>query len=198
LPLSDITTGVGVYLLLLASWSAFLYIFSRTSGLNLQTSSAEYPIAKSYVPYTAAVDADATEPADPFGLNDATKPVILTTFEALPPAYLIYAEGSDHLPKRVGLKAGRETRIGRSANYSDIVLEDARISRIHAVIQEREDGFYIRDEGSSGGTYVNHQLVNSGEKLLTHGDIINFNAVVYRFELAKYPPSELPPQNFSS
>ena len=152
------------------------------------------PTAEGYVPYAAAVDPDATEPADPFGLDDATEPAILTSFGVLPPAYLIYEEGGDHLPKRVGLEAGRETRIGRRASYSDIVMEDKRISRIHAVIQEREDGFYIRDEGSSGGTFVNKRRLGvSDNKRLAHDDTIHFNAIAYRFVLTdKLPASERP------
>jgi len=148
----------------------------------------------SYVPYAAAVDPDATEPVDPFGLDDATEPAIVSAFGVLPPAYLLYEEGGDHLPKRIALEAGRETRIGRRASYSDVVLEDKRISRIHAVIQEREDGFFIRDEGSSGGTFVNKRHLGvSDNKRLNHNDTIHFNAIAYRFALTdKLPPEEQP------
>lgn len=136
-------------------------------------------------------DLDLTEPGlsgDLFG--EATEPV--PVFDELPAAWLMRVEGSDHLPAKLPLRGGsRENRIGRKQENCDLVLDDKRVSRLHASIFEQADGYHVRDEASAGGTYVNRQKVSVGDKLLKHGDIVNFNAVAYRFEmtdLMKTPP----------
>lgn len=129
---------------------------------------------------------DFTEPARNFDVDDATEPARLPDFATVAPAYLVYQEGGDHLPKKLPIDAGREIRIGRKREYSDLVLDDKRVSRLHAVISEKSDGFYIRDEGSAGGTLVNRRQlgINATGRLLKHGDIVNFNTIAYRFEMA--------------
>jgi hypothetical protein len=123
------------------------------------------------VPAVTAFDVD----------DDATEPVRLLKFAAS--AYLIYEEGGAHLPKEFALEDGREIRIGRRSNLCDIVIDDKRISRQHATIEGKTDGFYIRDDGSAGGTYVNRRRLGvSDNRKLKHGDIINFNEVAYRFK----------------
>jgi len=95
--------------------------------------------------------------------------------------------GGEHLPTEFVLLQGRTYRIGRRPAYCDLVIEDKRVSRIHASITSKSTGeWYIKDEGSSGGTYVNRRKlrINRDEKLET-GDIINFNAVAYVFEEAE-------------
>ena len=43
---------------------------------------------------------------------------------------------------------------------SHLRIEDAQVSRIHAVIEPaRDDGFHIIDLGSSSGTFVNGEKV---------------------------------------
>lgn len=53
-----------------------------------------------------------------------------------------------------------ENSIGRSKG-SDIVIADPTVSRDHAVLLRRKEGWFINDVGSKAGTYVNDQ------KLLT-------------------------------
>ena len=63
--------------------------------------------------------------------------------------------------------AGERTTIGRSPN-SDVFLDDVTVSRNHAVVVRRRDGFYIDDLGSLNGTYVNRRRIESHR--LSHGD----------------------------
>jgi hypothetical protein len=116
--------------------------------------------------------------------EDATEAQPIVQFEA--PASLVYIEGGEHLPKKLDIEGGREVRIGRKQTYCDVLIDDQRVSRLHASIHEREDGnFYLKDEGSSGGTFVNRRKLRVNDAhLLKHGDVINFNTVAYRFELA--------------
>lgn len=51
---------------------------------------------------------------------------------------------------------------------SEIFLDDITVSRRHAVIERRPEGYVLRDAGSLNGTYVNRERVD--ERLLRHGD----------------------------
>lgn len=62
---------------------------------------------------------------------------------------------------------GEKTTIGRHQN-SDIFMDDITVSRNHAVLIRREDGYYIQDQGSLNGTYVNRVRVETQK--LSDGD----------------------------
>jgi pSer/pThr/pTyr-binding forkhead associated (FHA) protein len=50
------------------------------------------------------------------------------------------------------------TRLGRHPD-SEIFLDDVTVSRRHAVIDRRPDGYEISDGGSLNGTYLDHERV---------------------------------------
>lgn len=52
--------------------------------------------------------------------------------------------------------------IGRDSGNS-IVIDDRMVSRFHAEVQKIEDSYYIRDMGSSNGTFVNGNRVPDGK-----------------------------------
>jgi FHA domain/zinc-ribbon domain len=60
-----------------------------------------------------------------------------------------------------------ETTIGRSPDCG-IFLDDVTVSRKHAILRERDNGFFIEDQGSLNGTFVNRKRVESGQ--LDDGD----------------------------
>ena len=70
----------------------------------------------------------------------------------------------------------RETTIGRSPDCG-IFLDDVTVSRKHAVLVERDGGFFIEDQGSLNGTFVNRRRVESAE--LSDGDELQIGK--YRF-----------------
>jgi FHA domain/zinc-ribbon domain len=57
---------------------------------------------------------------------------------------------------------GGETTIGRSPDCG-IFLDDVTVSRKHAVLAERDGGFFIEDQGSLNGTFVNRKRVESAQ-----------------------------------
>jgi hypothetical protein len=62
---------------------------------------------------------------------------------------------------------GERTTIGRSPDC-DIFLDDVTVSRKHAVLVQRDDAFYIEDQGSLNGTFLNRRRIESGR--LENGD----------------------------
>jgi hypothetical protein len=63
--------------------------------------------------------------------------------------------------------ASARTRIGRSPEC-EIFLDDVTVSRNHAVLVEREGRFFVEDEGSLNGTFVNRKRIDSAG--LENGD----------------------------
>jgi FHA domain-containing protein/zinc ribbon protein len=83
-------------------------------------------------------------------------------------------EGVGMLVVRKGPNAGSKylldaevTQAGRHPD-SDIFLDDITVSRRHAEITRRADGYVLRDVGSLNGTYVNKDRVE--ETVLSNGD----------------------------
>jgi hypothetical protein len=62
---------------------------------------------------------------------------------------------------------GERTTIGRSPDC-EIFLDDVTVSRKHAVLTQRDDGFFIEDLGSLNGTFLNRHRIESGQ--LNDGD----------------------------
>ena len=59
--------------------------------------------------------------------------------------------------------------IGRTPDAA-VFLDDVTVSRNHALLVHRQDGYYIDDLGSLNGTYVNRRRIES--HLLNDGDEI--------------------------
>jgi hypothetical protein len=78
---------------------------------------------------------------------------------------------------------GGNARIGRDAALATIVINDRRVSRYHARISEEGNGvFRLWDEGSTSGTYVNHEQVSMSGRVLRPGDLVNFGPLQFHFE----------------
>jgi FHA domain/zinc-ribbon domain len=62
---------------------------------------------------------------------------------------------------------GERTSIGRSPDC-DIFLDDVTVSRRHAVLIQREGEYFIEDQGSLNGTFLNRRRIESSR--LDDGD----------------------------
>jgi hypothetical protein len=60
-----------------------------------------------------------------------------------------------------------ETTVGRSPDCG-IFLDDVTVSRKHAILRERDGNYFIEDQGSLNGTFVNRKRVESAQ--LDDGD----------------------------
>lgn len=73
-----------------------------------------------------------------------------------------------------------ETTAGRD-RHSDIFLDDATVSRHHAIFKKEADHYTLIDAGSLNGTYVNQKRIENPIDLHT-GDVI----MIGRFKFLYY------------
>lgn len=99
-------------------------------------------------------------------------------------AYALLRDTSD----RTYLLREAGTRVGRLPD-NDIVLDDANVSRHHAVIIDTGTSFMITDLRSANGVEVQHQRIQ-GTATLTDGDVIRIGRHEFTFEIQySRPPS---------
>jgi predicted component of type VI protein secretion system len=73
------------------------------------------------------------------------------------------------------------------------ILDDSSISLVHARIRQTDDGgFLLVDNGSIAGTWVNYEPIPREGYRLTHGDMVNFGQLIYRFTLRVPPVTSKP------
>lgn len=70
------------------------------------------------------------------------------------------------------------THIGRGL-VADVRLEDAQVSRRHAIVAVRGDSTRVLDDRSSNGTFVNGRAVTVAQ--LSDGDVLRFGRAVFRY-----------------
>ncbi|CAM3581791.1 FHA domain-containing protein [Smaragdicoccus niigatensis] len=125
---------------------------------------------------TVLPDVDAV-----FPINPPTEPDLEKTFTGQLPMFgvplLVSTKSGDHL-----FQAGRPVRIGRDPG-SDIVTSNPVVSRAHAVVESRPDGWWFVNQSSSG-SYIDGNEVQS-VKLTGRTEIyLGHPTGGYRVELA--------------
>lgn len=80
-------------------------------------------------------------------------------------------------PLMVGRVAGTDTE-----HLDYLVVNKGTVGRRHAIIKYKDYSFWIVDQGSVNGTFVNSERL-SGERQLKHGDRIGFHK--YEFEFSQ-------------
>jgi len=119
-------------------------------------------------------------------INILTKNAPLSDKENLPNAFLIlWNEETYKLSNNI-------TNIGRRDD-NDLIIDNLRVSRIHAQIRKIKDGFMLFDIDSTIGTKVNGGFIK--QHLLSNGDVIEIAEVPIIFSCdsnvgGKYPQSE--------
>lgn len=96
----------------------------------------------------------------------------------VPVPTLHFSEGS--LAGRVVRLDQEEATLGRREDNA-YVVEDLRVSRVHAQFRKEAGAVIVTDLGSSGGTRVNGDEIN-GPAVLHHGDTVSFGPVAAQFE----------------
>lgn len=68
-----------------------------------------------------------------------------------------------------------EITVGRDSAWADLHIDDACVSRRHAVLFQQKRSVRVRDLFSANGTYVDGQKITAGEEVLVHsGQVISF------------------------
>lgn len=91
----------------------------------------------------------------------------------------------------IALSKQQETTLGRSRKCT-IHLNDVRLSRVHCTIFYREPYFYVQDNNSTNGCYVNESKISSAKKL-KHGTNIRIGGsqIIYMENNQKLKTSQL-------
>ena len=97
------------------------------------------------------------------------------------PAFLVMSAGSN-AGARFELSPDEPNLLGRDWKCR-IVLNDPQCSRVHAEIYTDEDGWWLKDNKSSNGTYVNGQLVDQAR--LAEDDEVRIGGSSFMFTEAK-------------
>jgi hypothetical protein len=75
-----------------------------------------------------------------------------------------------------------ELTFGCDPQQATLVLDDHSVDGLHARLVRKEDGsFWLADEGSIAGTWVNYASISSDGVPLEHGDLIHIGRVNFRF-----------------
>jgi two-component system, cell cycle response regulator len=91
---------------------------------------------------------------------------------------VIYAAEAGLLGKRFVLEKS-PLRVGRGGD-NGIVLEGDSVSRRHAHFERRTGAWYIVDDGSTNGTFLNEEQVR-GEAMLTNGDRVKIGPSILKY-----------------
>src|SRR4029079_3320344 len=84
--------------------------------------------------------------------------------------YMVVSVGDDTATRVVPLEDGGEWVVGRDAECA-IAVDDAALSRRHAVIRRRGPAVVIEDLGSRNGTTVNGKPAHGAHRV-RRGDVI--------------------------
>jgi len=87
----------------------------------------------------------------------------------------------------------KEITFGTDPVQCSRVLDDPSLSSLHARLRRTEDGGYLLlDNNTIAGTWVNYEPVPREGYRLSHGDVIHFGQLIYRFTLRTHPAISKP------
>lgn len=105
--------------------------------------------------------------------------------EAVKEAYLNDLQGkTDHQTHKIG---GKPVMLGRVAGSDTdrldyIVVNETTIGRQHALIEYKDYAFWLVDQGSINGTFINGEMITA-EVRLKHGDHIRLHKCEFEFTM---------------
>jgi hypothetical protein len=95
-------------------------------------------------------------------------------------AYLVVLPDGPEAERPIPL-AEDDMTIGRDPKLVAIPLADRSISRLHARIRRRKGEYWLYDEGSATGTYLNFNRIGLAPHMLQEGDEVHIGRVHMRF-----------------
>ncbi|GAB4500788.1 MAG: hypothetical protein Fur0035_03280 [Anaerolineales bacterium] len=135
-----------------------------------------------------------TQPVTAENISAARQPFAWIRRRAAPAAYLVKLT-ADRQPAPgdpIPLPAG-DTTFGQDPTRASHLFSEASISPLHARLRHTPDGkFYLFDENSVAGTWLNFEPVAREGSALQHGDVVHFGNLTYRFVAGKPPAISKP------
>ena len=101
-------------------------------------------------------------------------------FETHHDPLLVVRGGFDFLCQ-VRMHLNHRVRVGRT-DACDLILTDPSVSRMHGEVFRTNEGTFLKDMGSTLGTWVNGRSVGAAPRLLNAGDRILFGNTLVHFE----------------
>jgi hypothetical protein len=86
----------------------------------------------------------------------------------------------------------KEITFGSDPIHATRILSDPSVSPLHARLKEEHGEYFLSDEKSTAGTWVNYEQLTIPRRL-HHGDVIHIGRLSYRF-LFRKPPEQSAPQ----
>lgn len=83
---------------------------------------------------------------------------------------------------RAGERFPVENEISLGRENADVVLDDAEVSRRHAIVRRTNGALEIVDQGSANGTFVNGARID-GSRRLANGDSVRLGGTAFGVEL---------------
>ena len=108
-------------------------------------------------------------------------------------ARLVLLQDGQAVPYEI---TGEEAVLGRHPECS-VQLNSNMVSRKHARVFRRTDGFAIEDLGSGNGTFVNGRKIE-GATTLKHQDRVKLGPLLLRFETSAQSSASIPTESFAS
>ena len=89
-----------------------------------------------------------------------------------------------------------EITIGRELK-NDLILDDPRVSRLHATIRKTDSGVILRDMGSGNGTFVNGQRIQPNvDVTLTSEDQVKLGSCTVTLQVTDPLRTSTPSESF--
>ncbi|MFW5920355.1 MAG: sigma 54-interacting transcriptional regulator [Polyangiales bacterium] len=104
-------------------------------------------------------------------------PKVEGTVDPTPGLVLVYSRLHAHLPSALPFASDTVT-VGREADNT-LCIPEAAVSRYHAKVGKRPDGFWVVDNGSTNGTIVNGERVDAAR--LEDFDVVRIGDTLFRY-----------------
>ena len=110
-----------------------------------------------------------------------------TTRAATPLAYLVplpVMEAPPEMPREPLVIRAADIALGSDPAQADVVIDDPSVEASHARLWRTDEGaFFIADQRSTAGTWLNYAPVSPEGARLQDGDLIHLGRVGFRFRL---------------
>lgn len=124
------------------------------------------------------VDDEATVLLMPEEEYDGEEATVLIQQVRMPKAYLIRKKDSEEI-----LIDKDRFVLGKSKEADYVVRDNLTVSRKHALITLREDGYYVEDLGSSNFTWLNEEKITDQAVRMTGGAVLKLSTEEFEFQI---------------